>query len=245
MAPPHPGNAPSALAKITCRDGVLLMKVRADLLKESQLLPANDSKNNAAEKASPAPLDQGMKTVAVNSMSPPDIILLGNSILASLKTKAFGQLMQVKKFQANTAAEAYNFVDALNADTRCVCCLFITNEARDTEDPQLTSDNCTRDLRKLSEAILHQCPAAELIIALPPPRGDNYTSSMIQHLINSQITVSMAAKKRIHVLNNDDLGYNGEPDLRFYNRDAIHLNAKGSDYLASKIKTLTNKILSK
>ena len=196
------------------------------------------------DETQPLVLDLSSKGALGTTSMPQDsetrkvVTLCGNSLLNPLDDRSLQRNCIVRKIKASNVLDALEYTKSANPMDRVDCFIFqlITNEARNTKNPGDLVHRCTTDILELVAVCHKKWPNLHIIVSLAPPRADDQTSALIQSSVNNNLKLSLGPHKNVLLIDNEDFGFNGNPDHHLYREDLIHPNQRGSEILLNKYK---------
>ena len=158
--------------------GLLLMKTRS---KNSQYTPPVPGSNVRNPWKSEVNL-----TATINK---PTVLLVGNSHLKHINTRALSNRCTVSKMDAPTIELAREQILKYEGpQPKCVVVQEITNEAKASGNPKDIANKCVEDVESTLDVIQDRWPECKVIVGLAPPRGDSDRAANIQTNVNSQLS---------------------------------------------------------
>ena len=157
------------------------------------------------------------------------MLLIGNSLINSIRPEIFSRSCKIEKIQAFTISEAEEKLSHKSLESyEKVILQLITNDVKDK-----TVNETVKSLKNLVENISNK--VEQVIISLAPPRSDDETWQAKTEQVNAEVTAAYINHQKIKISNNGNLGSRTIPIKRFYSDD-VHLSRQGTSILVTNMK---------
>ncbi|CAH1802071.1 unnamed protein product [Owenia fusiformis] len=164
----------------------------------------------------------------------PKVKILGSSILAHVdpsRMYGFNTTME----QAYTIQQAKGKLENMKDKPDVIIYQVLSNDVKSESDDNIMES--MEELVQLTETLKED---SKIILSLPPPRKDDAKWNVRQRALNARLEARYHDKSNVVCSSNENLGYNGHPNAKFY-RDDVHINMQGTKILCANIlNTLRN-----
>ena len=166
------------------------------------------------------------------------VLLFGNSHLTPIIAENFIKSYATEKHICFTTEEGISFLKDSQDTYKCIFLHFITNDVK-----KKSPNSCVNDFAKLIETCEDKWPSAKVIISTGLPRGDYKSLNEKVQICNAKLQGLYIETDNVSFCDNSSLGIRGEPNMRLFNSDRVHLSDNGIRVLAANMKVSIAKAL--
>lgn len=164
----------------------------------------------------------------------PFVLIIGTSNIKKIKEDKLSLAVNVEKHIAYTIPETLQKVRNVHCDHPPTEVLFhsFTNDIK-SKSPE----ECIGAFTEVIDAAQSRWRGVKIIISLETARADNPRHNTNVKLLNALIEQKFFGSNNIHLCDNSNFFFNGEPIANFLADDQYHLTDKGASRLAANMRS--------
>ena len=168
----------------------------------------------------------------------PHVIMIGTSNTTGVDTKRLSTKFTSEKHIAYTISDTDGVIEKIDKAPQAFVLHTLTNELKKD-----SAEECIKSLETLICNMQQKFPSSKIIVSLPTPRSDDKFTNIKAQLACLSFKEKLKKMKDVFYCDNSNLGYNGNPNFRYFRNDMVHLNNSGISIFASNLRHSINRTL--